>query len=90
VRTDEQGKPRVHSTDPLLYRGGTFLLKGDPHRRAVALLDQFLTVPDDRPIHDPLKRLFFQRDLCCGRLSTTRPGIPTTLFIIRGTNDTPS
>jgi hypothetical protein len=57
------GGPRVHRTDPLLYRGGTFLLEGEPHRRAVALLDQFLAGPGDRPIDDPLKRLFFQRDL---------------------------
>jgi hypothetical protein len=53
----------MHSTDPLLYRGGTFLLEGEPHRRAIALLDQFLARPGDPPIDDPLKRLFFQRDL---------------------------
>src|SRR5207247_1802110 len=50
-------------TDPLLYEGGTFLLEGETHRRAVTLLDQFLAKPGDRPTDDPLKRLFLQRDL---------------------------
>jgi hypothetical protein len=57
------GGRHVHSTDPLLYRGETFLLEGEPHRKAVALLDQFLAKSEDRLIDDPLKRLFFQRDL---------------------------
>jgi hypothetical protein len=63
VREAADGSRFVHSTDPLLYRGGRFLLEGEPHRRAVTLLDQFLAGPGDRPIDDPLKRLFFQRDL---------------------------
>src|SRR5688572_5346857 len=42
VREAAHGGRRVHTTDPLLFRGGTFLLEGEPHRRAVALLDQFL------------------------------------------------
>jgi hypothetical protein len=63
VREAPDGSRRVHSTDPLLYRGGTFLLEGQPHRRAVALLDRFLAGPGDRLIDDPLKRLIFQRDL---------------------------
>ena len=63
VREATDGSRLVHTTDPLLYRGGTFLLEGEPHRRAVALLDQLLAGPGDRPIDDPLKRLFFQRDL---------------------------
>jgi hypothetical protein len=63
VRAAPDGSPRVHATDPLLYEGGTFLLEGEPHRRAVALLDEFLAGPGDRPVDDPLKRLFFQRDL---------------------------
>jgi hypothetical protein len=52
------GTRLVHSTDPLLYRGGTYLLDGEPRRQALALLDQFQAGPDD-----PLKRLFFQHDL---------------------------
>jgi hypothetical protein len=63
VRVTTDGRQRVHGTDPLLYRGGTFLLEGEPHRRAVALLDQLLAEPGERWIDDPLKRLFFQRDL---------------------------
>ncbi len=63
VRHDANGKSYIHSTDPLLYSGGTFLLEGEPHRRAVALLDEFLAAPDDASIRDPLKRLVFQRDL---------------------------
>ena len=62
VRTADGG-PRVHRTDPLLYRGGTFLLEGEPHRRVLALLDQFPAGPGDPPVDDPLRRLFFQRDL---------------------------
>jgi hypothetical protein len=53
----------VHATDPLLYRGGTFLLAGESHQRAIALLDQFLAGRSDRLIDDPRKRLFFQHDL---------------------------
>jgi hypothetical protein len=63
VREAPDGSRRIHSTDPLLYRGGRFLLEGEPHRRAITLLDQFLAGPGDRPIDDPLKRLFFQHDL---------------------------
>jgi hypothetical protein len=63
VREAVDGSRRIHSTDPLLYRGGRFLLEGEPHRRAIALLDQFVAGPDERLIDDPLKRLFFQRDL---------------------------
>jgi hypothetical protein len=62
VRELPDGRRRLHSTDPLLYEGGTFLLQGEPHRRAVTLLDSLLTGSADQP-RDPLKRLFFQRDL---------------------------
>lgn len=63
VRTDQDQKPHTHSTDPLLYRGGTFLLEGASHRRAVELLDEFLAASEKRPIQEPLQRLFLQRDL---------------------------
>jgi hypothetical protein len=63
VREMPDGGRYVHTTDPLLYRGGTFLLEGDPHREAIKLLDQFLAGSGDRLIDDPLKRLFLQRDL---------------------------
>jgi hypothetical protein len=63
VRTATDGTQHVHTTDPLLYRGGTFLLEGASHRRAVTLLDQFLAGHGERLIDSPLQRLFFQRDL---------------------------
>lgn len=75
VRTTPEGELRVHTTDPLLYHGITrehngvmtfgtfFLLQGESHSRAVALLDQFLDSHGERLIPDPLKRLFLQRDL---------------------------
>ena len=63
VRHTPDGSRHIHSTDPLLYRGGTFLLEGESHRKALAVLDQFLTVSGDRPVNDPLKRLYLQRDL---------------------------
>ena len=49
-------------TDPLLFDGGTFLLEGESHRRAITLLDEFLNQPGEST-HEPLKRLFLQRDL---------------------------
>ncbi len=57
VREAREGGRRIHTTDPLLYRGGSFLFAGESHQQAVALLDQF------EPIDDPLKRLILQRDL---------------------------
>jgi hypothetical protein len=63
VRETPDGHRVVHTTDPLLYRGGTFLLDGDSHRKALAALDQFLDRSADRLIDDPLKRLYFQHDL---------------------------
>jgi hypothetical protein len=63
VRRTVDGGRRIHTTDPLLYRGGTFLLEGESHRRALAELDRFLAGPGDRPVTDPLKRLFLQHDL---------------------------
>jgi len=57
------GRRLIHKTDPLLYRGGTFLFAGESHRQAVMALDQFLAKPAEEPIADPLKRLFLQRDL---------------------------
>lgn len=62
IREAADGSRSVHTTDPLLYRGGTFLLEGEPHRRAVALLDRLVDAPGDRP-NNPLEVLYFQRDL---------------------------
>ena len=57
VREAREGGRRVHTTDPLLYRGGSFLFTGESHRQAVAILDTFETTGE------PLKRLVLQRDL---------------------------
>lgn len=57
VRETRAGGRRAHTTDPLLYRGGSFLFAGDSHRQAVALLDGF------DPAGDPVRRLALQRDL---------------------------
>src|SRR5207302_7401376 len=57
VREAREGGRRVHTTDPLLYRGGSFLFAGESHHQAVATLDKFETTGD------PLKRLVLQRDL---------------------------
>jgi hypothetical protein len=40
-----------------------FLTDGESHRRALALLDEFLKAQAARPIKDPLKRAVLQRDL---------------------------
>ncbi|HEV3003201.1 MAG TPA: hypothetical protein VGX78_02025, partial [Pirellulales bacterium] len=64
LRVAPDGSQHIHSTDPLLYRYGTFLLEGEPHSRAIVLLDEFLARPDGGgAIDNPLKRLFLQRDL---------------------------
>jgi hypothetical protein len=63
VRALPAGGRVVHTTDPLLYRGGTYLLVDEPHERALRLLDRFNAQPDEPAIGEPLKRLYFQRDL---------------------------
>ena len=63
VRETPDGKKHTHTTDPLLYRGGAFLLEGESHRRAIALLDELLAKPGEPPMDDRIKRLLFQRDL---------------------------
>jgi hypothetical protein len=47
----------------LFYRGGRFLLVGEPHRRAIKLLDQLAADMEVWPKLNPLKRLYLQRDL---------------------------
>lgn len=63
IRRTPDGVRHVHTTDPLLYRGGTFLLEGESHRRALAAVDRFLADPGRPPITDPVRRLFLQHDL---------------------------
>ena len=63
LRSLPDGGRRIHTADPLLYRGGTFLLDGDSHRQALTAIDQFLGMAGDRLTDVPLKRLYLQRDL---------------------------
>lgn len=62
VRTAPDGTRRAHTTDPLLYSGGTFLLDGEAHQNALTALDQFLAAPG-RPAQTPIRRVALQRDL---------------------------
>ncbi|HYE18557.1 MAG TPA: hypothetical protein VEA69_08940 [Tepidisphaeraceae bacterium] len=61
VRVAPDGSRRTHLTDPFLYRGGTYLLRGDAHKEAVAALDAFLATPVAGMA--PVKRVMMQRDL---------------------------
>jgi hypothetical protein len=63
-RTDTDGKEYgTDELDPLLWFDTTHLLRGDSHRQAVKVLDEFLSTHAENQIHDPLKRALFQRDL---------------------------
>lgn len=56
----------VHGRDrlePLLWTSSKHLLDGEPHRRAVDLLQRFLHDHGERLLTDPLKRAMLQRDL---------------------------
>lgn len=53
----------VHSTDPFLYRDSTFLLEGDSHKRAIAVLDEFNAAHFDANVNVPDKRFLLQHDL---------------------------
>lgn len=49
--------------DPLLWYETRYLLEGDSHARAVALLDEFLEENGEALVDVPLRRAVFQRDL---------------------------
>jgi hypothetical protein len=49
--------------EPLLWRGSKHLLEGRSHKRAVALLEEFLKNKGEKLVEDPLKRAVLQRDL---------------------------
>ena len=51
------------SLDPYLWDDTTFLLEGDSHKRALAVLDEFLDRHGENLIRDPVKRAFLQHDL---------------------------
>lgn len=64
ARTTADGQRHIHSTDPLLYRGGKFLLTGGTHRKAVSILNEFLAT-DSASIktQSAVQRTMLQRDL---------------------------
>ena len=49
--------------DPLLWWQTKYLLTNPANRRALAVLDEFLSTHGERVIDDPLKRAILQRDL---------------------------
>jgi hypothetical protein len=49
--------------EPLLWRGSRHLLVGPSHRRALAILEEFLKDQGEKRFVDPLKRAVLQRDL---------------------------
>jgi len=51
------------SLDPLLWNETKYLRSGPSSRRAIALLDEFISTRAERLITDPLKRALMQRDL---------------------------
>ena len=49
--------------DPLLWFDTTYLLTGSSHRRAIRVLDEFLSTHAEHLIREPLPRAMLQRDL---------------------------
>ncbi len=49
--------------EPLLWSGTKYLLRGDTHTNAIAVLDEFISSHGEELIRDPLKRAILQRDL---------------------------
>lgn len=66
VRQDRHGVEHVHRIDPLLFGSAgpaTFLLTGEPHRQAVAILDEFLAARTPPMPEGAWQRVLLQRDL---------------------------
>lgn len=64
VRTAPSGREHgFDSLDPLFWSDTQYLLMGEPHQKALRLLDEFLRLRGERLIPDPLKRALLQRDL---------------------------
>ena len=49
--------------DPLVWSSTRHLLEDDSHRRALRVLNEFLSRHGERLIRDPLERAFLQHDL---------------------------
>ncbi len=64
VRTAADGQEvGADRLDPLLWANTRHLLSGESHKRAVAVLDEFLNHHGEQLIPDPLRRAILQRDL---------------------------
>jgi hypothetical protein len=64
VRTSPIGTPfGADRLDPLLWSDSRYLLDGESHRNALAVIDEFINVKGERLIEDPVKRAILQRDL---------------------------
>jgi hypothetical protein len=65
VRTGKNGRQYGHSSvDPLLWPATSkFLLHGESHRNAIALLDEFITHGGEKLIKSPVKRAVLHHDL---------------------------
>ena len=64
IRTGTNGiKYGYDQIDPLIWELTEFPLKGDTHRRVVAVLDEFLQGHGEKLVRDPLKRAWLQHDL---------------------------
>ena len=63
-RTAQDGKKFGLEELDILYWGRTTnLLAGTSHRKALAILDEFIQTHGEKQMHDPLKRALLQRDL---------------------------
>ena len=63
-RTAQDGKKFGLDELDILYWGRTTnLLAGPTHRKALAILDEFIQTNGEKQIHDPLKRALLKRDL---------------------------
>ncbi len=75
VRSGPDGKEYGHDRlDPLLWMETRYLLEGEPHEKAIAVLDEFLAMPGEKLVNDPLKRAILQRDLWAVFDWTAEPG----------------
>ena len=64
VRTDGQGRAYGNDdTDPLLWVKTRYLLEGESHERARAVLGEFLEADGHKLIQDPARRAILQSDL---------------------------
>ncbi len=64
IRTGTNGiKYGYDEIDPLIWENSKYLLQGDLHRRAVAVLDEFLQRHGEKLVRDLVKRAWLQHDL---------------------------